>query len=108
MNIIYHIVVKDLDDVVNSSNQLVVIDYSTTWCGPCKISFPKFMEMSEKYHGVLFMKCLGDEDPETSAVLKREGVRTVPSFHFWKNGKRREVITGALMEEVDNTIKELM
>jgi thioredoxin 1 len=33
--------------------------------------------------------------------MKREGVRSVPAFHFWKNGSRMEVVNGARIEEVE-------
>jgi thiol-disulfide isomerase/thioredoxin len=35
---------------------LVVVDYSTSWCGPCKIIAPKFDEFSEQYKSVTFLK----------------------------------------------------
>jgi len=35
---------------------LVVVDYSTTWCGPCKVIAPKFDELSEKYPDAVFLK----------------------------------------------------
>lgn len=39
-----------------AGNALVVVDYSTSWCGPCKIIAPKYDEMSEKYTTVKFLK----------------------------------------------------
>ena len=39
-----------------AGDKLVVIDYSTSWCGPCKIIAPKYDEFSEKYSGVAFLK----------------------------------------------------
>ena len=35
---------------------LVVVDYSTSWCGPCKIIAPKYDEFSEQYKNVAFLK----------------------------------------------------
>lgn len=72
--------------VAAAGGKLVVVDYSTTWCGPCKIVLPKFVELSDKHDGVIFLKCIGDTSTEASQLMKREGVRSVPSFHFWKNG----------------------
>ena len=39
-----------------AGDKLVVVDYSTSWCGPCKIIAPKFDEFSEKYKDVAFLK----------------------------------------------------
>lgn len=90
-----------LDQIVSSAgNKLVVVDYSTTWCGPCKLVLPKYMELSDKFANVIFLKCIGDASTEASALMKREGVRSVPTFHIWKAGSRVEVVNGARIEEV--------
>lgn len=53
--------------IQNAGDALVVIDYSTTWCGPCKVIAPKFEEFSEKYPDAVFLKvsstlCTMDDD----------------------------------------------
>lgn len=40
----------------SAGSALVVVDYSTTWCGPCKVIAPKFEEMSDKYPDAVFLK----------------------------------------------------
>ena len=100
--IILTFIASGLDAVVSSAgSSLVVVDYSTTWCGPCKMVLPKYVELSDKYKNVIFLKCIGDASAEASALMKREGVRSVPAFHFWKNGSRMEVVNGARIEEVE-------
>ena len=42
--------------IQNAGSSLVVVDYSTTWCGPCKVIAPKFDELSEKYTDAVFLK----------------------------------------------------
>lgn len=42
--------------VTSAGNALVVVDYSTTWCGPCKVIAPKFDEFSDKYPSAVFLK----------------------------------------------------
>eukprot|EP00283_Hemiselmis_rufescens_P007526 CAMPEP_0173420686 /NCGR_PEP_ID=MMETSP1357-20121228/2066_1 /TAXON_ID=77926 /ORGANISM="Hemiselmis rufescens, Strain PCC563" /LENGTH=109 /DNA_ID=CAMNT_0014383499 /DNA_START=132 /DNA_END=461 /DNA_ORIENTATION=- len=97
----------ELDDVVKASgDKLVVIDYSTTWCGPCKIVAPKYEALSDVYTDAVFLKCIGDSSAEATALMKREGIRSVPAFHFWKGGEKVEVIAGANVEALENTIKD--
>jgi len=90
--------------VSDAGDALVVVDYSTTWCGPCKMVLPKYIELSEKYPEVKFLKCIGDSSAEASALMKREGVRSVPSFHFFKNGNKLDSINGARIEEVEAVV----
>ena len=48
---------KEFDEkIAGAGDALVVIDYSTTWCGPCKVIAPKFDELSEKYTDSVFIK----------------------------------------------------
>mmetsp|Transcript_2471 Transcript_2471/g.2204 ORF Transcript_2471/g.2204 Transcript_2471/m.2204 type:complete len:158 (-) Transcript_2471:2-475(-) len=98
---------ESLDKVIKAAeNALVIVDYSTTWCGPCKVAAPKFFDLSEKYPNVIFLKCVGDKTPEAGQLMKREGVRSVPAFHFWKDGNKFDVINGARIDDVENLIKD--
>ncbi|EYU34675.1 hypothetical protein MIMGU_mgv1a014830mg [Erythranthe guttata] len=42
-------------------NKLMVIDFSATWCGPCKFMEPVFNDMSAQYTDVDFIKIDVDE-----------------------------------------------
>eukprot|EP00608_Synchroma_pusillum_P009169 CAMPEP_0198427596 /NCGR_PEP_ID=MMETSP1452-20131203/6018_1 /TAXON_ID=1181717 /ORGANISM="Synchroma pusillum, Strain CCMP3072" /LENGTH=145 /DNA_ID=CAMNT_0044147973 /DNA_START=27 /DNA_END=464 /DNA_ORIENTATION=- len=95
------------DEAIKASGDaLVVVDYSTTWCGPCKMIAPKFQELSEKYTNVVFLKVVGDKDADSSAIMKREGVRSVPSFHFWRSGGRLDMINGANLDALEQSIMD--
>ncbi|KAJ9683594.1 hypothetical protein PVL29_019243 [Vitis rotundifolia] len=43
------------------SNQLMVIDFAATWCGPCKFMEPAVKSMASKYTDVDFVKIDVDE-----------------------------------------------
>jgi thioredoxin 1 len=34
------------------------------------------------------LQVIGDSSQAATKLMKREGVRSVPSFHFWKDGKK--------------------
>jgi len=93
------------DKTISSAGEsLVIVDYSTTWCGPCKVIKPKFDEMSEKYPNAVFLSVLGDASADASKLMKREGVRSVPSFHYFLNGEKVDVVNGANAEAIEAAI----
>jgi thioredoxin 1 len=99
---------SEMDTVLSSAGDaLVVVDYSTTWCGPCKIVAPLYEEMSERYDDVVFVKVMGDATPETAELMKREGIRAVPAFHFWKDNKKVHDFTGAKAADIEASINNL-
>lgn len=70
---------------------------------------PKFEALSEKYAGkVVCAKCLGDENEDCAQLLSREGVRSVPVFHFWKGEKKVETLIGANIQQLEETIVGLL
>lgn len=34
----------------------MIVDFTATWCGPCRMIAPFFQELSEKYPGLVFLK----------------------------------------------------
>jgi len=92
----------------SAGDSLVVVDYSTSWCGPCKIIAPKFDEFSEQYKNVAFLKVMGDSSPEADKLMRSQGVRALPSFHFWKNEKKLDSISGAKTQALQDAIEANM
>lgn len=90
--------------ITSAGSNLVVVDYSTTWCGPCKVIAPKFEELSDKYPDAVFLKVIGDATPTASQLMKREGVRSVPSFHYFKDGEKVDVVNGANADAIEAAI----
>lgn len=50
----------------------VVVDISTKTCGPCKMIYPKVVEMSLAYPDAVFLKINGDTDNNTRVSLSTE------------------------------------
>mmetsp|Transcript_17119 Transcript_17119/g.30525 ORF Transcript_17119/g.30525 Transcript_17119/m.30525 type:complete len:206 (-) Transcript_17119:96-713(-) len=87
-----------------AGESLVVIDYSTSWCGPCKIIAPVFNDLSEEHTDVVFLKVMGDSSDDAMKLLKEQGVRALPAFHFWKNNEQVETISGAKTQPLKDAI----
>eukprot|EP00262_Sarcandra_glabra_P007072 TRINITY_DN19638_c0_g1_i1.p1 TRINITY_DN19638_c0_g1~~TRINITY_DN19638_c0_g1_i1.p1 ORF type:complete len:215 (-),score=38.24 TRINITY_DN19638_c0_g1_i1:158-802(-) len=73
------------------TNSLVVVDFYRTSCGSCKYieqGFAKLCKGSgDKEAAVIFLKHnVIDEYDEQSEVAERLRIKTVPLFHFYKDG----------------------
>ena len=64
----------DFDQAVSSAENLVIVDYSTTWCGPCKFIAPKFDELSDKYTTAKFLKASSSRLTQTQSTASVESV----------------------------------
>lgn len=84
---------------------LVVVNYSTSWCGPCKAIAPRFAAMSDEFTTVAFLKVMGDSCESADKLMRGQGVRALPSFHLWKNNEKVESIQGAKTQVLEDAIK---
>jgi len=73
-------------------SKLVVIDFSATWCGPCKAIAPFVEEMSIKFPNAHFLNVDVDACQETAASY---GVTAMPTFVFLRNKTRLALLKGA-------------
>lgn len=47
----------DFDAALKSAgSKLVVVDFTASWCGPCKMIKPHFDELARKHTGSVFLK----------------------------------------------------
>ena len=53
---------------------------------------------------LLLLQVIGDASPDASKLMKREGVRSVPSFHYFLNGEKVDVVNGANAEAIEAAI----
>ena len=58
------------------NNELVIIDFWASWCGPCKTFAPIFEEASEAHPDVLFAKVNTEEARQLAAMFQ---VRSIPT-----------------------------
>ena len=83
------------NDEVESSDQLTMVDFWATWCGPCRMVAPMVEELATEYgeQGLRVGKVDVDENPGTAA---RFGVRSIPTILFFKGGEVVDRVVGAM------------
>ncbi|XP_028806431.1 thioredoxin H2 isoform X1 [Neltuma alba] len=89
---------------VKDSNQLIVIDFSASWCGPCKFIEPAIHAMADKFTDVEFVKIDVDE---LSDVTREFQVQAMPTFVLWKKGKEMDRVVGAKKDELEKKVEKL-
>lgn len=70
---------------VLSSNLLVLVDFSATWCFPCKKQLPILEQFALANLGKIKV-CKIDVD-ESPAIASKFGIKSVPNLLFFKEGK---------------------
>lgn len=88
-----HINDSNFDEVL-AQNALVVVDFSATWCGPCRMLAPIVDELADEYARRIFVAKADVEEAVESA--ERFGIRSVPTILFFKNGEKVDQTIGAM------------
>ncbi|XP_066918750.1 thioredoxin-like [Clytia hemisphaerica] len=91
-------------DSTLSNNTLVAVDFTASWCGPCKMIGPKFEAMAAQFPSIKFIKVDVDENSETSEAL---GIAAMPTFFFYANGEKMKEVVGASEDKLREALQEL-
>ena len=98
---------KENLDKVLSSNDMVLIDFRASWCGPCQVFGPIFEAASERHPDIVFAKV----DTEAQQELARSfGIRSIPMLMIFREQvvvyAQPGAVPGEALEElVDRALK---
>lgn len=89
-------------EIVNADN-LVLVDFFATWCGPCEMMAPVVEDISNEFDYVDVYKV----DIDESAELCREyDISAVPTLLLFKDGEEVERFVGVTgKSELSNAIR---
>jgi thiol-disulfide isomerase/thioredoxin len=72
-----------LQEVI-ASNPKVMVQYSASWCGDCRIMKPKFKKYSSENEGITFVIIDAEKNPESR---KLANVSNLPTFAAFVDGQ---------------------
>ncbi len=73
----------NLENIV-AENKKVVVQYSATWCGNCRIMKPKFKKLATENNDVSFIIADAEKFPESRQLAT---VDNLPTFATFVDGK---------------------
>lgn len=85
---------ENFEQEVLKSNIPVLIDFSATWCGPCRRMEPIVAQAATDYAGKVKV-CKADVD-QCSDIARKYGIMSVPTFIMFKDGKIVSQTSGSM------------
>ena len=89
-------------------NDIVIVDFWATWCGPCKQFGPVFEAASEVHQDIVFGKVNTEEQQELAGEFQ---IRSIPTLMIFREQIGVFMQPGALpphgLEEVIGKVREL-
>ncbi|MFQ5768271.1 MAG: thioredoxin [Acidobacteriota bacterium] len=88
---------SDFEAKVLGSQRPVLVDFSASWCGPCKRLEPIVRELATEYAGKVDIVHVDVDEAQKTAA--RYGVMSVPTLLFFNKGEVRDQLTGLVAKE---------
>jgi thioredoxin 1 len=91
----------NFETTLQNSEKPVLIDFSATWCQPCKSLAPKIEKVANEFEGQLQVFTVDIEEAQTS--VNQFSIQGVPTCVFFKDGREVDRIQG---DQDINTLRD--
>ena len=92
---------EDNLDAIVAGNDMVMVQYSASWCGNCRLMKPKFKRLSSENESVAFVIVDAEKLPNSR---KLANVNNLPTFAAFKDG----VLVNQLQTNKEELLKNLI
>jgi len=85
---------SDFSKEILESDIPVLVDFWTSWCGPCQAIAPVIEELAKEYEGkIKVVKINVEENPQTP---RQYSVRGIPTLILFKRGSVLDQVVGVV------------
>ena len=97
MTEVKYVTESDFQAEVLNADLPVLVDFTATWCQPCKMIAPIVEQLAQEWDGkVKVVKLDADQNPN---VMMQYGVMGIPTLMLFKGGTIKERVTGFMPKE---------
>ena len=82
----------NLNEVL-AENRVALLDFSASWCGPCRMLAPTVQAIAEDYDDVT-VGIVNADDPAAAGAIRAYNVLGLPHLVITLDGETRDTITG--------------
>ena len=86
-------------------NQKVVVQFSASWCGNCRIMKPKFKKLASENESIAFILVDAEKFPESR---KLANVDNLPTFATFENGAKVNQVQTNRFEGLKELVQEIV
>ena len=84
----------DFDELINTHDKPVLVDFWADWCAPCKALAPVLADLAADWKDqATIIKVNTDEKPH---IAQRFGITGIPTLILFKNGQEVHRQSGAM------------
>jgi thioredoxin 1 len=98
---------ETFNDTINH-NDIVLVDWWASWCGPCRSFAPVFEEASGRHTDIVFGKIDTEAQPELAAMAR---ITSIPTIMAFREGilifSQAGALPGPTLEELIGKVREL-
>ncbi|WP_445633042.1 Thioredoxin [Nostoc sp. DSM 114161] len=75
-----------------TEEKVIVVDFTATWCGPCRLIAPLMEQLAQEYKGRA--KVVKVDVDNNKPLFKKFGLRSIPAVLIFKDAELVKTIVG--------------